>query len=98
MNVLKWFEEWYARQCNGEWEHSRGVSVTTLGNPGWSVDILLEGTNLEDRGFELLNIDRSQVDWVYVKVSDNIFQGRGGVNNLEEILRIFQQWSLLNED
>ncbi|MEK4063636.1 MULTISPECIES: immunity 53 family protein [Paenibacillus] len=98
MNVLQWLEVWYSRQCDGDWEHSQVVSITTLDNPGWSVDIFLGGTELEDKGFELLNIDRSDVDWVYGKVSDNIFQGRGGVNNLEEILQIFQQWAMLNED
>jgi Immunity protein 53 len=26
-------EEWYSRQCNGEWEHGFGVEIATIDNP-----------------------------------------------------------------
>lgn len=45
MNVLQWLEVWYSRQCDGDWEHSQVVSITTLDNPGWSVDIFLGELN-----------------------------------------------------
>lgn len=25
---------WYSQKCNGDWEHSYGVSIDTLDNPG----------------------------------------------------------------
>ena len=37
-------EEWYARQCNGDWEHHYGVRVETIDNPGWRVRIDLAET------------------------------------------------------
>lgn len=30
--------QWYASQCNGEWEHSNGLTIVTTDNPGWVVE------------------------------------------------------------
>ncbi|NOU86176.1 rhodanese-related sulfurtransferase [Paenibacillus sp. LMG 31460] len=98
MNVLKWLENWYTDNCDGDWEHGYGIKITTLDNPGWAIDIRLEGTHLEDINFETLKVDRSDLDWVYCDVSDNLFRGRGGSNNLEELIIIFQKWSSLSEN
>jgi hypothetical protein len=34
-NELQRLQQWYRAQCNGDWEHSYGVMVDTLDNPGW---------------------------------------------------------------
>ena len=44
MNNFLWLEQWYLQQCDGEWEHSFGVTIGTLDNPGWTVRINLQGT------------------------------------------------------
>jgi hypothetical protein len=93
MNVLKWLENWYSENCDGDWEHGYGVKIDTLDNPGWAIDIHLDGTLLEGKDFQIIKIDRTDMDWVYCNVSDKIFKGRGGVRNLEELLVIFQEWS-----
>lgn len=93
MNVLKWLENWYFENCDGDWEHSKSVKIVTLDNPGWAIDIYLEGTSLENKNFKILDIERTDLDWIYCSVSDNIFKGNGGANNLEELLSIFQAWS-----
>lgn len=56
------------------------------------VDIDLTDTGLEDKKFEIVDIDRNESNWVYCNVSDDTFHGNGGPNNLEEILMIFQSW------
>ncbi|MEV8403368.1 Imm53 family immunity protein [Streptomyces niveus] len=43
---LDWLRNWYAQQCDGEWEHERGVRIATLDNPGWTVSIDLEESEL----------------------------------------------------
>jgi hypothetical protein len=40
MNELRQIQDWYKSQCNGEWEHSCGLSIETLDNPGWRVQIV----------------------------------------------------------
>jgi hypothetical protein len=92
MNILKWIQNWYLENCDGDWEHCYGVNISTLDNPGWTIDIDLTDTNIEDKKFEVIDIERSESDWIYCNVSDNTFHGNGGPNNLEEILMIFQSW------
>ena len=43
-DVLGQFQAWYLERCNDEWEHSYGVNITTLDNPGWTVDVDLADT------------------------------------------------------
>lgn len=92
MDILKWIQNWYLENCDGDWEHCYGVNISTLDNPGWMVDIDLTDINLEDKKFEVVDIERSESDWIYCKVSDSTFHGNGGPSNLEEILIIFHNW------
>ncbi|MCK2003888.1 immunity 53 family protein [[Brevibacterium] frigoritolerans] len=92
MNTLKWLESWFMQNCDGEWEHSNGIKVLTLDNPGWSIEIDLEGTDFEEKFFKDFRVENSDEDWIYCKVRDNKFLGYGGVNNLKDILDVFKKW------
>lgn len=35
MNALEWLTSWYKTQCNGDWEHSYGIEISTIDNPGF---------------------------------------------------------------
>jgi hypothetical protein len=48
---LMWLCEWFANQCDGDWEHEFGISLETLDNPGWSLRIDLPRTALSERVF-----------------------------------------------
>jgi len=28
-------ETWFASMCNGDWEHTYGITLETVDNPGW---------------------------------------------------------------
>ncbi len=45
--ILAWIQEWYERQCNGDWEHGFRVHINTVDNPGWHVSVGLSETELE---------------------------------------------------
>jgi hypothetical protein len=87
--MLEWLEDWYLSNCNGDWEHSSGIKIATLDNPGWSIDINLTDTSMEKVGFTTLKIDRTGNDWVDCFIKDYNFFARGGPQNLNEMLRIF---------
>jgi len=78
-------QRWYESQCDGDWEHEFGVKIGTLDNPGWMVDIDLEGTSLEDM--------EPERDWISCDVRENTFRGRGGPLKLGRILRVFLDWA-----
>lgn len=95
---LKWLETWYKNHCDGLWEHSYGIIIDTLDNPGWGIRINLVGTEVANKDFKPVKIERTESDWVHCSVKNHIFQGAGGPENLEEILEIFKSWVTNLED
>ena len=92
MNPLQELQKWYQSQCNGDWEHTCGVKIDTLDNPGWSLTVDLAGTNLAARSFT--RIDRlADTNWFYCEVRDSRFEGRGGPLMLEELIKTFLAWA-----
>ena len=51
-NDFFWLQNWYYSQCNGDWEHGKSIYFSTLDNPGWSISINLENTELQDKEFQ----------------------------------------------
>ncbi|WP_035206974.1 immunity 53 family protein [Metabacillus indicus] len=104
MGTLNWIQKWYVNQCNGNWEHSNGLRINTLDNPGWEVKISIEETVINDNPFESIDIERAENDWIYCKIEyerepDVIyFVGYGGPENLEEILIVFKNWAERQEN
>ncbi|MGD0789207.1 MAG: immunity 53 family protein [Terracidiphilus sp.] len=93
MTSLARLQAWYFSQCNGDWEHSFGIGISTLDNPGWSVDINLNETSLEGREFQPLRIQRSENDWLFVSINQMKFKIDCGPSNLEEGLGLFCDWA-----
>jgi hypothetical protein len=93
IDLVAALETWYAGNCDGDWEHELGVRLGTLDNPGWLLDIDLEGTPLQGRAFSRVQEDRTENDWVRCWVEANVFKGRGGPRNLGDLLRIFTSWT-----
>jgi len=91
--LLSWIQEWFVTNCDGDWEHDKNLVIETIDNPGWSVFINLTGTYLENKSFKLIEINRSESDWIYCAVKKNKFESAGGSKNLIEILQIFQVWA-----
>ncbi|KKJ76246.1 rhodanese-related sulfurtransferase [Kiloniella litopenaei] len=92
-DVLLWIQDWYVRQCDDEWEHSYGVRIDTLDNPGWRVSIDLTSTALGNQSMIAVQTERTDNDWIHCLVIDKQFRGYGGPNNLSEILIVFQNFA-----
>lgn len=91
MEILQWIQQWYKEQCDGDWEHSYGIKIETLDNPGWSVKIDLEGTDLEGYVLPYKLVERSEGDWYGIRVENNIFYAAGDENKLEFLLENFKE-------
>ena len=94
---FSWLQQWYQDYCNGSWEHSYGISLKNIDNPGWSLTVDLEDTQLEYTNFQQIKIDRSEQDWIFCEVKDLKFEARCGARNLPEVLRVFRHWVIENE-
>jgi hypothetical protein len=90
---LEWLFSWYYNQCDGDWEHGKGIQIGTLSNPGWFIKIDIEGTELQNKKFLKKNIERSEHDWFFCDKRNGYFEGDCGPFNLPEILQIFRNWT-----
>ena len=92
MDILNWLEKWYLSMCDGSWEHSYGVSIDTLDNPGWTVSIDILDTPLEHKNFHTISRDIDENDWIHCQVKDGKFKGAGDPTKLVEILSMFRSF------
>lgn len=92
LQILEELQEWYLAQCNGDWEHSFGIDICTLDNPGWRVKIDLDNTSLESKEFEEIQDLESESDWISCQVENKKFVGAGGPHQLTKLLELFLHW------
>jgi hypothetical protein len=88
---------WYARHYDGGWEHAYGVSISTLDNPGWRLEIDLTDTGLEKAVFDTVaHTMEADVGWWHCKVEEKQFRAACGPQDLHAILGIFRSWAMAN--
>jgi len=90
---LRWLIEWYNAQCDGIWENTHGIEVINLGNPGWTIRIDIEKTDLQHKKFQENNIDRTETDWAFCCVKEGYFEGNCGTLNISEVFQTFRNWA-----
>ncbi|MDP1834608.1 MAG: Imm53 family immunity protein [Chlamydiales bacterium] len=76
---------------------SHRVKISSISNPGWCLEVVLDGTDLLAKPFESIKTDTSEHDWVHCYVKNEIFYGVGGPGNFSEILHIFCLWATDNK-
>jgi len=91
VNIIQWIENWYLTHCDGAWEHTEGIRIETLDNPGWHVKINLNGTELQEIEYDSGLIENNEHDWFYINVKDEIFDAHGDPNKLYFILSKFKE-------
>ena len=85
--------DWYQRQCDGDWEHSWGVKLETVDNPGWTLTIDLEETDLEGVAFQKIEHDlQSDVSWWVCFVENKQFRAACGPKDLWAVINVFRGW------
>ena len=89
---LSSLERWYASQCNGDWEHSYGIHIDTLDNPGWKIKIDLHATRKQNCSLQRQIIAQSQNDWIQYWIEKEQFHVACGPLNLYEAVEIFIRW------
>jgi len=94
IGALQRLQQWYKAQCNGDWEHSYGVKLDTLDNPGWRLEIDLIETSLQYKSFAEVKRDyKDETEWLTCFLRDGKFMGACGPEELEEMLQIFLDWA-----
>ena len=87
------FQQWYAAQCQKGKSEAPAISMTSLDNPGWSLNIELTGTELAGGKMEPIDFDNGDYDWlicnIYRKNDEVSFSGVGDPSKLVVMLDQF---------
>jgi hypothetical protein len=98
---LSWLSQWYLSQCDNDWEHSYGVKIDTLDNPGWSLKIDLTDTTMQGRAFERVEHGEPSGDleewqrtgsWWVARVEGDAFDLACGPLDLSAAVGVFRRW------
>jgi immunity protein 53 of polymorphic toxin system len=93
-DLLKRLQNWYGLQCDGGWEHTYGISIDTLDNPGWSFKVNFTDTGLFGRAFEEVVFEgNDKNDWYQCRVKDRDFEGHCGPARLSDVITILLSWA-----
>lgn len=81
---------WYRLNCNGDWEHSYGISIGNIDNPGWSIKIDLKDTSLDELVYsKSFQSKQDEFDWYDFKTENECMQIFCGPDNLDQVIEIF---------
>jgi Immunity protein 53 len=94
MTITNWLQEWYLQACDGTWEHSHGIRIDTLDNPGWHVRIDLAQTPYANAVAREISLENSETDWLRCSLQGEQFNGYGDPGKLERIIQMFKEWLL----
>lgn len=91
---LQKLSEWYAQQCNGDWEHGRGIRISTIDNPGFALGIDLCETDLESIPYpDKTDCYDTDDQWMICRRTEEKFEGRCAPARLEDVVAVFLQWA-----
>jgi hypothetical protein len=99
VDLLRSLHDWYAKHCDGQWEHRHGIKIESCDNPGWWVKVDLVGTELESCTFSTIavNVDDGGFQtgrrWMSCRVENGVWHGAGDETKLSEILGAFLTWA-----
>lgn len=95
--------QWYKAHCNGDWEHQYGVKIETIDNPGWHIEINLEGTELLDVPFKDIRTgtlaekwSETEAPWIIMKKKDKKIDAACSPSQLNTVLTLFNDWARKN--
>jgi hypothetical protein len=89
---IEFLQKWYKSQCDGVWEKKYGITIETVDNPGWWIEIDLENTEHVNKKFEKQKQDLGDNDWFFCFVRDQKIQGSSSPQYLGFILSQFCNW------
>ena len=92
---------WYLAECNGDWEHSYGIEIGTLDNPGWTLKIDLRETTLLGQPFARVaygkianDLEEWQIagSWWVAELKGETFEAACGPLDLPSVIGLFRNW------
>lgn len=86
-------QDWYARHCDGDWEHDERIQIRTIDNPGWRLSINVEDTELSGRSMLAIRTEVDANDWIHCWHEQDVFNAACGPGNLPQALSAFRTFA-----
>lgn len=83
---------WFKSQCNGDWEHYNQIKIGTTGNPGWYLEVDLEGTELYNVDIDPYTIGDIDDEGLGIRCKEGKFKAVGGPGSFSELLNLFRDF------
>ncbi|MBL0319088.1 MAG: hypothetical protein IPP74_07345 [Alphaproteobacteria bacterium] len=97
VSILKWLINFYKIHKDIEISSQNLISIDTLDNPGWGINIDVKGTCLEAVILKESDINNSDDNWYVYKIRNSIYDAVGDPLKLEFLLlrfmEIFQKYN-----
>lgn len=90
MEIVKWLENWFKSNCDGDWEHDNPLIIQSTSNPGWSIKISLNDTPLESLDIDCPLTENSEEDWYFYFIKNGMFSAAGDPTKLLFLLELFK--------
>jgi Immunity protein 53 len=71
-------QQWYLSSCDGAWEHEYGLSIQSLPDPGWELNLDLLATSWEGLELEPQSSRNSEQDWLHLRTTERGLQATCG--------------------
>lgn len=91
MEILEWIQDWFIQNCDGEWEHSDGIQITSIDTPGWDVEIDISNTSIANIHVPWILNETNTQDWYGVKIGNQKFNASGDPGKLIYLLGLFKE-------
>ena len=91
MDILDWIQDWFKENCDGDWEHSGVIQITSSDSPGWEVEIDISKTSIANLTLDSILNENGKDDWYGVKIENQKFSAIGDSGKLIFLLGLFRE-------
>lgn len=92
-SAYAFLQEWFAQHCDGDWEHDLGIRIDTLDNPGWSLKVRIEDTELHGIQTDWTAREESEHEWLSWRSTGLVFEAYGGPRDLGRLVAAFEAFA-----
>ncbi len=87
--LLNWLSNWYKIECNGDWEHTYGITINITQDRVF-VEIDIDDTRFDnDSIMSEIKFESSKNDWVNIEIENQKFVAKGDRSKLIQIIEYF---------
>ncbi|OQX97511.1 MAG: hypothetical protein B6I24_08570 [Bacteroidetes bacterium 4572_128] len=90
MKNFQWLENWYESHHDGDWEHTYGIRIETIDNPGWKIEIDIAETKFENLEQIFCLIENNENDWHGIEIKNKKYTAVGDIKKLDFLIGKFR--------